>query len=212
MQPKRIILVRHGESEANVDSLVYSRVPDHLIHLTDKGRAQAREAGAKLAGLIGEESFGVYVSPYVRTVETKDELLVGMGRQPEFDYQDPSLREQEYGNMPTPEESTANREQREKCGMFFYRFPAGESCADVYDRMSVFFESLYRRFEDPDFSENLIIVSHGTAIKCFLTRWYHWTVEKFDALPKLPNCHVTMMKRSGSSYVIEKPFGAVVIS
>ena len=108
--------------------------------LTDNGRAQAREVGVKLASIIGEESFGVYVSPYVRTRETKECLLEGIGRRPEFDFQDPSLREQEYGNMPTPEESEANRELREKCGMFFYRFPDGESCADVYDRMSVFFE------------------------------------------------------------------------
>lgn len=49
MKPKRILLVRHGESAANVDPLVYSNTPDHLIHLTEAGCAQAREAGAKIA-------------------------------------------------------------------------------------------------------------------------------------------------------------------
>ena len=194
MQPKRIILVRHGESEANVDPVVYSRVPDHLIHLTEAGRGQAREAGRKVAALIGEEAFGVYASPYLRTLETKDSILEGMGRQPVFDYQDPSLREQEYGNMPTPEASAANRELREKCGNFFYRFPEGESCADVYDRMCSFLESLFRQFERPDSPENIVIVSHGTAIKCFLMRWFHWTVEKFETLEQLPNCHVSILQ------------------
>ena len=191
MRPKRIILVRHGESEANVDPVVYSRTPDHLIHLTAAGRAQARETGAKIAAQIGSESFGVYSSPYLRTLETKDSLLEGMGRLPVFDYQDPSLREQEYGNMPTSEASAANRELRERCGNFFYRFPEGESCADVYDRMCSFLESLFRQFERPDSPENIIIVSHGTAIKCFLMRWHHWTVDKFESLPNMGNCEIS---------------------
>ena len=194
MRPKRIILVRHGESEANVDPVVYSRTPDHLIHLTAEGRAQARDAGAKIAVQIGAESFGVYSSPYLRTLETKDSLLEGMGRLPVFDYQDPSLREQEYGNMPTPEASAANRELRERCGNFFYRFPEGESCADVYDRMCSFLESLFRQFERPDSPENIIIVSHGTAVKCFLMRWHHWTVDKFESLPNMGNCEITGIK------------------
>ena len=194
MRPKRIILVRHGESEANVDPVVYSRTPDHLIHLTAAGRAQAREAGAKIAAQIGSESFGVYSSPYLRTLETKDSLLEGLDRPPVFDYQDPSLREQEYGNMPTPEASAANRELRERCGNFFYRFPEGESCADVYDRMCSFLQSLFRQFERPDSPENIIIVSHGTAIKCFLMRWHHWAVDKFESLPNMGNCEISEIR------------------
>ena len=194
MQPKRIILVRHGESAANVDPVVYSQTPDHLIHLTETGKEQAREAGRKVAALIGEEAFGVYASPYLRTLETKDSLLEGMGRQPVFDYQDPSLREQEYGNMPTPEASAANRELRERCGNFFYRFPEGESCADVYDRMCSFLASLFSQFERPDSPENIIIVSHGTAIKCFLMRWHHWTVDKFESLPNMGNCEISEIR------------------
>lgn len=149
MKPKRILLVRHGESAANVDPLVYSNTPDHLIHLTEAGCAQAREAGAKIAALIGDESFGVYASPYVRTLETKEGLL---------------------------------------------RFPDGESCADVYDRMCVFFESLFRQFDRPDSPENIVIVSHGTAIKCFLMRWHHWTVEKFETLTAMGNCEMAVIQ------------------
>ena len=195
MLPKRIILVRHGESEANVDPIVYSQVPDHLIHLTETGKNQACEAGRQIAKLIGKETFGIYVSPYVRTQETKESLLEGLDQSPVFDYQDPSLREQEYGNLPTPEASAANREQRERCGSFFYRFPDGESCADIYDRMCSFLESLFRQFEREDSPDNIIIVSHGTAINCFLMRWFHWTVEKFEALPKMGNCEIVVIER-----------------
>jgi broad specificity phosphatase PhoE len=39
--PRRIILVRHGESEGNVDESMYCRVPDPRIRLTSKVRPPA---------------------------------------------------------------------------------------------------------------------------------------------------------------------------
>lgn len=210
---KHIILIRHGESEANVDPAVYAKVPDCRITLTEKGIAQAREAGRRIAGIVGDQPFGVFASPYRRTLQTKDAMLEGMGRRPVFDYQDPELREQEYGNLPPVEVNDANREFRNKYGYFFYRFPDGESCADVYDRMALFLDSLYRRFSRPSCPENLIIVSHGTAIKCFLARWYHWDIGCFDSLGHLPNCHVAVMTReaghgrgASAKYRLDEPF------
>lgn len=213
MMPKRIILVRHGESEANVDPTVYAHVPDWRIALTEQGVAQARAAGRLIAGLIGDGAFGVFSSPYVRTEQTKNALLEGIGRVPVFDYQDPTLREQEYGNMPPTDENEANRAFRKQFGYFFYRFPEGESCADVYDRMALFLDSLHRRFDRPSCPENVIIVSHGTAIKCFLARWYHWSIAHFESIGQLPNCHVSVMKKDNaikaggiSRFCIEEPF------
>ena len=204
MTPNRIILLRHGESEANVDPAVYARVPDWRIALTANGVEQAREAGRKIAGLIGGETFGVFSSPYVRTEQTKNAMLEGMGREPVFDYQDPCLREQEYGNMPPTDENNANREFRKKFGYFFYRFPNGESCADVYDRMALFLDTLYRRFDRPNCPENIIIVSHGTAIKCFLARWYHWDVDYFESLGQLSNCHIVLMELRNERFALSE--------
>ena len=212
--PKRIILVRHGESKANVDSRVYANVPDWRIELTENGVAQALAAGQKIAGLIGDESFGVFVSPYKRTLQTRDSLLEGIGRKPVYNYQDPELREQEFGNMPPKEENDKRIALRREFGYFFYRFPEGESCADVYDRMALFLDTLYRRFNSPSCPENIIIVSHGNAIKCFLARWYHWTVDYFDSLGHLPNCHITVMTNAEPSqtstrfiFELSEPFG-----
>lgn len=214
MKPQRIILLRHGLSNANVDPLVYERTPDHMIALTAEGIDQARIVGQRIGEILKEESFGVFTSPYVRTLQTKDAMLRGIGRSPVFDYQDPSIREQEYGNMPTVEASEQNRASRNQIGRFFYRFPDGESCADVYDRMAIFMQSLFRRFERDSCPQNIIIVSHGTAIKCFLSRWYHWSVEKFDGLGLLPNCHVSLMTNESGShgrarYKLSEPFSDI---
>lgn len=216
MLPKRLILIRHGESEANVDPVVYSQVPNWRIRLTETGISQAQDAGRKIAGLIGNESFGVFSSPYLRTKQTKNAMLNGMARDPVFDLQDPTLREQDYGNIPSPDENEANCAVRQQYGYFFYRFPEGESCADVYDRMALFLHTLYRRFEKSSCPENIIIVSHSTAIKCFLARWYHWSIEKFEITPQLPNCYVAVMQRedilkeeSGNKFTLSEPFSVM---
>ena len=52
MKPKRIILIRHGESEANVNRYLFGSVPDYTIELTQKGRQQALEAGHRLKKLV----------------------------------------------------------------------------------------------------------------------------------------------------------------
>ena len=47
-RPKRIILIRHGESEGNTDSRAYARTPDSKIRLTERGFAQALVAGLQM--------------------------------------------------------------------------------------------------------------------------------------------------------------------
>ncbi|XVF42019.1 hypothetical protein PTKIN_Ptkin01aG0326700 [Pterospermum kingtungense] len=82
----------------------------------------------------------------------------------------------------------------------FYRFPEGESAADVFDRVSSFLESLWRGIDlnrlhnDPSQDLNLIIISHGLASWVFLMKWFKWTVEQFKHLNNLGNCEIRVME------------------
>ena len=44
IRPHRIILVRHGQSEGNVDETAYTRIPDSKIALTHRVRHNHRHA------------------------------------------------------------------------------------------------------------------------------------------------------------------------
>mmetsp|Transcript_80101 Transcript_80101/g.144609 ORF Transcript_80101/g.144609 Transcript_80101/m.144609 type:complete len:239 (-) Transcript_80101:126-842(-) len=102
-RPKRLIFIRHGESEANVMRSITASVPDHSLHLTAKGREQALDAGRRLKELIGEESATFIVSPYVRARETLNGILWAWdGVKPPI-RQDLRIREQEYGNFDSPD-------------------------------------------------------------------------------------------------------------
>lgn len=79
------------------------------------------------------------------------------------------------------------KKARQRVGRFWFRFPQGESGADVYDRVSAFLDSLHRWFlHNPPGSargaDNIVIVSHGLTLRAFLARHFHWPVVVFHCL------------------------------
>lgn len=215
--PKRIILMRHGESEGNLDPTAYDTTPDPKIELTEQGIAQARAAGARIRHVIegvgeGSESDNwrvyFYVSPYARTRSTLRELGRAFSKKRVIGVREECrIREQDFGNFQAQERMNVIKETRQRFGRFFYRFPEGESAADVFDRVSSFLESLWRDVDmnrlhhDPSDDLNLIIVSHGLATRVFLMKWFKWTVEQFELLNNLGNCEFRVIQLgSGGEY------------
>ncbi|MEI7614999.1 MAG: histidine phosphatase family protein [Betaproteobacteria bacterium] len=196
MKPKRIILIRHGESEGNTDKNIYARKPDYALCLTEKGKQQARKAGQDILEFIGSESIGYYISPHFRTRETFQELIKAFPVPPLLQREEPRIREQEWGHFRSLAEGASVDRERDSYGTFHYRIPDGESAADVYDRVSDFFGTLFRGFLKEDFPQNIVIVTHGMTARLFLMRWFHWTVEKFESLPNPKNCGTYILERT----------------
>jgi broad specificity phosphatase PhoE len=204
-RPNRIILVRHGESEGNLDDTIYERVPDHRIGLTPKGFDQARETGEVIRDLLDGESVEVYVSPYVRTRQTLEALALPVA---ERDVRvEPRLREQDWANFQDPADIAEQKEQRDRYGHFYYRFTHGESGSDVYDRVSTFLESMHRNFQTPEAPRNVVIVTHGLTMRLFCMRWFHWSVEYFESLDNPGNAQpVVLWRQPDLRYRLERPF------
>lgn len=214
MKPKRIVLIRHGQSQANADRSVRAKIPDHMMELTDQGQEEACEAGRRLIGLFGGESIRVYLSPYRRTRQTWEGVQRGaegklnVARSTE----DPRIREQDFGHLRPVEAYQLIESERDEFGTFFYRVPDGESGADVYDRISIFLDTLWRDFEKPDYPENTLIVSHGLTIRLFVMRWFHWSVEEFERWRNPKNCQHFVMEVTDRNdprgrYELLTPFG-----
>ena len=194
MKPKRIILIRHGESEGNVDRLVYGEKPDYALLLTPKGTEQAAKAGIRLRELVKDEHLLFYVSPLFRTRLTFLEIAKNFPTSQYNWQEEPRLREQEWGHLRTLEQSRAVDKERDAYGTFYFRIPDGESAADVYDRVSDFFNTLFRDFEKPGFPPNAVMITHGMSIRLFLMRWFHYTVEEFEVLANPLNGAIVLME------------------
>ena len=120
--PQKIILVRHGQSEANLDPKVYSNTPNNKINLTEKGEKEAREVAERIQKIINpKDTLKFYVSSYRRAIQTYNQIeYIFKQKNYIFDTQiEPLLKEQEFGMM-----ANITKEKRQKrlfIGKFYYR-------------------------------------------------------------------------------------------
>lgn len=208
MKPDRIFLVRHGQSIGNVNKNVYKKIPDYALQLSEQGKKEAIEAGNQIKNIIGEESLKCYISPFWRTRQTYLGIMKAFPlvlKTNKTFYEDPRLREQEWAGSLREDGYMADIEsERDSFGHFYYRFKGGESCADVFDRISGFLDTLHRDFEKSDFPKNCIIVSHGMTLRVFLMRFFHLSVEEFERLKNPKNCQFVLLELMGSKYKMIK--------
>lgn len=207
MKPRRIILIRHGECHANNDESKFATEPDYTIELTAKGVEQARQAGRALKELLGDESVYFYISPFWRTRSTFENIVRSFPRS-QFRYsEEPRLREQEWGYLRTYGELKRLKAERTAYGAFYYRFPGGEAGTDVYDRINDLLGSLHRDFRVPDYPRNCVLITHSLAIRLFVMRWFHLTVEEFEEMRSPANCALTILELddTGDEYRLLTP-------
>ncbi|MTD12579.1 histidine phosphatase family protein [Nakamurella sp. YIM 132087] len=209
----RLILLRHGESEGNVDETLFCSVPDHAMVLTDRGREQSERAGIRLGEVIGDDPIDVYVSPYRRTWQTWE--LLGLQDRTRRIREEPRLREQDWGNLQDPAWQQAQKAERNSFGHFYYRLRSGESGADVFDRLSGFFDGLLgphavwpRGADGTGYrpGETVVLVTHGLAMRLACMALMGWTVEQFESLSNPGNGDFRIVTRHRDGWELDRPF------
>lgn len=191
--PKRLILLRHGESEGNVNRSVYTSKGDSHLELTPAGLEQAKAAGARLKALIGEDRVFIVVSPFERTVQTLLGLQLGglLPCQVATVHISSQIREQEFGNFQSVGLQEAARAEQDVVGRFYYRRPNAESSADVFDRVGAFCSELVDDLlpsQEEEF-DTCLIVTHGLTMRLILMKLFQWSVETFETVWNVDNCH-----------------------
>lgn len=110
---------------------------------------------------------------------------------------EPRLREQDFGNYQEVSSMQDVMKKRKTYGHFFFRFPEGESAADVYDRVASFQDTLYRHFQFKSRSTGrdvVVLVTHGIYSRVFLMKWFRWTYEEFESFTNVPNGSLMVME------------------
>ncbi|MDR3438620.1 histidine phosphatase family protein [Telmatospirillum sp.] len=184
-----IYLVRHGESAANCESLL-SGVTDHP--LTDRGRLQARAAGAQLRGIAFHR---VFTSKLSRAMETCDLLLAASGATVPRIERFEELNERNFGRLEgaryEPPETLSEDDPRRRTFLDIdFRPPDGESVRDTHERAWAFFQStLLPAATDKD----ILVVSHGNVLRALIAHWLEWPIDLSRNL-SLSNCQVTRLR------------------
>ncbi len=197
-----IFLIRHGESVANVGENYEKRLPDHLVSLTENGRRQARETGVWLADYCRKRGIDltrarIWRSPFLRTRQTSEEFNKSLGITDIRE--DITLTEQQYGlfdSLPEerwgelyPAEWAEYQRQMANQGKFYARLPLGESPFDVAIRVHQFMGTIHRDYEKHGI-DTLFIFTHGTTLRAFLLRWFHYSPEWYHEERNPYNCRI----------------------
>ncbi|MEV6609708.1 histidine phosphatase family protein [Kutzneria sp. NPDC051319] len=155
-------LVRHGESTWNLAGRIQGQSPE-AGGLTAAGRAQARLTAELLAER--PRPAAIIASDLPRARETAEIIAARLDLALEFD---PEIREQNLGVLeghrldspfaddPTAQD-TVDRLWREP----FLRPEAGESIADMYDRV----HRAFQRHADARPGLDLVLVTHGGPVR-----------------------------------------------
>lgn len=216
--PRSLTLVRHGESEGNLVRTLYENNNPHpneaqlmQVHtserrLTPTGVEQAKTAGAWLrrhwAAHIPQEDQCLFVSPYVRAIETAGNFGFGTWRM------DNRIVERNWGQL----DMLTYDERRARFGeamdynedvAFFWRPSDGETLQDVIMRERDFLRSLHEQCKD----KHVLAVCHGEAIWAFRTILERWTshdlvreMREYDSRTRPSNCRIVHYTRDSDSH------------
>ncbi|RJQ21169.1 histidine phosphatase family protein [Candidatus Woesearchaeota archaeon] len=159
-----LILIRHAQSEANLKQEIGGQ--QNHVSLTPTGREQAQKLAFRL--LCEERIFdGIYTSPAVRAYDTARTVAGTLAYTKELIFA-PELLERSQGDAErkriedvyTPETRAVIDEDP-----WNFRFPNGESMADVEKRVIAYID---REFIRPGKEGRYALFSHGNAIRTFL--------------------------------------------
>jgi broad specificity phosphatase PhoE len=158
----RLVLVRHGQSHANVDRRLDTRPPGAA--LTDLGRQQARAFARDLP----HPPWLIAHSVAVRATQTAEAISAELGLQAhEFE----GIHEVQVGDLEdrNDDEAIASFEtvyQRWHDGDLDVPMPGGESGNEVLDRyVPVLTQLRMRHLDDAAWHGDIVVVSHGAAIR-----------------------------------------------
>jgi broad specificity phosphatase PhoE len=210
--PDQLVLVRHGESRANVaDAQARERGADRLeldardadVELTDEGQRQADAVGTWLAA--AEESVRptvVLSSPYRRAAATAERALRGLDLEVLYDER---LRERSLGAFDgltgagIQTEYPDEAERRGKLGKFYYQPPSGESWADVVLRVRSLLADLREACDGATvwlFTHQAVIMSFRYALEGLTEQ----ELLEIDRRERLGNASMTRYQRGPSGY------------
>lgn len=196
--PKKIIIVRHGETQWNVERRLqgWSDIP-----LNDNGHTQAKKAAKRLSG---ESVSVIYSSDHLRAHATAIHIAGPHKLKP---IKHESLREDSMGILEgwawdtepdaVKEKIWEQRTLARKTGDLHWKVEGGESLLEHTTRV----ENFVKQIESMHKDDVVVIVSHGGTLNRFME--VYGFKQNTDEYIRFHNTSVTIMTRIDSGYKLE---------
>lgn len=196
-----LYLVRHAQSQSNVDNSILKDKTNVGIHLTEIGIAQAKETGKFLVEELSQNitldhKLKIWNSPYERTRQTSSIIKEELKKAGLTFVEEESIHiaEKQFGLLDdvTDYENQYSAENahyllhKNEQKDFFARPPLGESSFDMCQRLDFFLRSVIA----PENEYIHIIVSHGAALRGLIMMHDKLTYENYLEMPNPYNASV----------------------
>ena len=167
MTDRLLVLVRHGQSDWNLKNL-FTGWRD--IDLTEKGVAEARDAGRKLKAQ-GIKFDVAFTSALKRAQRTLDLMLTELGQTTIPIFKDQALNERDYGDLVGLNKDDARKKWGEEQVHIWRRSsdvapPGGESLKDTLARALPYYvtDILPRVLR----GERVLVAAHGNSLRALV--------------------------------------------
>jgi 2,3-bisphosphoglycerate-dependent phosphoglycerate mutase len=167
MTDRLLVLVRHGQSDWNLKNL-FTGWRD--VDLTEKGIAEAREAGRKLKAQ-GIKFDVAFTSALKRAQRTLDLMLTELGQTSIPIFKDQALNERDYGDLVGLNKDDARKKWGEDQVHIWRRSydvapPGGESLKDTLARALPYYvtDILPRVLR----GERVLVAAHGNSLRALV--------------------------------------------
>jgi len=167
-----VYILRHGESEANVNIEAFAKYGNTNVPVTEKGMSQIRKAGMAISKDAESPLNGlaVFSSMYHRCYTSSEALLKAMQVQSKINknllLSEINCGEQEGCDVEDFKERPVEGFHYDKAGPLQYKPHRGESFLDIHTRMGVFAiqQNFFRMFP------TTIIVGHAST--CLMLHYF----------------------------------------
>ena len=171
----KLILIRHGESQWNLENRFTGWVD---VPLSPKGIEEANAAGKKLAGFTFDRAFS---SVLARANETLRLILEAIGQTAIPIEKDKALNERMYGELQGLNKAETVKkfgDEQVKIWRRSYdvRPPGGESLKDTAERVLPYFDSRIKPFVLK--GETILIAAHGNSLRALVMQLEQLTREQ----------------------------------
>ncbi len=199
MSLKSVFIVRHAESEEDVDPTLHNLTDDSKIGLTENGRRQIDSIVNKIALQVRNRITITFVSPSFRANETCKLAAVHIPELNRVRRIDPRLRNLNWGAI-TLENRHIVEEERYKTGVLKYQFPSGDDSAVYARHIGEFVEEVQLQADRDDYPEVAIIITHGFAMRIIIKYFCNMPDSDFRWLANPSSAFVAELKRVGGGF------------
>ncbi len=202
---KQVLLVRHAQSEEDINPNIRDAMQDKEIGITTLGKTQIAGIAKLLYPKIKRyKKINIITSSSNRAYQTMT-LFCSYFQDIDFKItHEECIRNLNWGNVDKHSIREVEKE-RYRVGVLEFQFPGGDNTPEFVKKIESLVSIVTDRGRDEKHAECIIIFTHGFALRVLAKAFLSMNNEEFRHLSNPPNCYVATLNITNLGNVLDQP-------